>query len=93
MTEMNQGRNEAIKDLADQARVAIESLTNHAGLVGALFIATGAVASLALALNKFGKLTLWLIPVVLYFAGALLLAKPLKDRGTTSGEMKEMSTA
>ena len=82
MTEANQGQNEATKDWTDQGQAATEWLTKHAGLVGGLLLVAGAVASLALALNKVRKLALWFIPVALYFAGIVLVAKPLGEHRT-----------
>lgn len=86
MTEVNQREHKVTKDLVGQGQAAKELLTKHARLVGGALIVAGAVVSLALALNKVRKLALWLVPVALYFAGAVLITNLLKDRGAMIGE-------
>jgi len=80
MTETDQGENGMAQDQDGNGGDTKQGLGQYAGLVGVVLIIAGAVASLAMALNKVRKLALWLIPVALYVAGVVLVAKPLEER-------------
>ncbi|MFC2046052.1 hypothetical protein ACFLTC_00835 [Chloroflexota bacterium] len=79
MTEELRVNPETEKDSSPNGGDTEQRAIWYALLVSGLLITGGAVLSLVMAYKKVTETALWLIPVVMYWAGGVLAIKPLAE--------------
>lgn len=79
MTEELRGNPETVKDQSDSGGDIEQQASPYALPVSGLLIIGGVVLSLLMASKKVKTTGLYLIPVVMYWAGVALARKPLEE--------------
>ena len=79
MTEEVRGNPETEKDPSDNGGYIEQRVGRYALPVSGLLITGGAVLALVMIYKKVTTTVLWLIPVVMFWAGVALAIKPLEE--------------